>query len=278
MRTTGAVRRVHRRPAARRGTRAHPRQRPVRAQRWQPAGRPRGRRPRSARPARQLVELSVPGAQRYIAQIKQRRRAVEPVAAHAGLTPETIAATEVPPYWRTVRDAPRGAGGLRRPRRRVRPSTRPRPHRRHLRRVGIPVRLEHPAGRAQRGLRRRADHDGGRRGTAGQGAARHPRGLRDRRRAAARANRSSRSPSSRASRLRSSPAASGSTASRSAPSVAAARHLAAFSAACCRWITVRRLARLDGRLSLPLLAGLVRPWVRDLHAGLRHSRHRRAEP
>ena len=51
MRTTGCCPPIHRRPAARRGARAHPRQRPLRAHRRQPPGHPCHRGPRRGDPS-----------------------------------------------------------------------------------------------------------------------------------------------------------------------------------------------------------------------------------
>ena len=139
-----------------------------------------------------------------------------PVAAHAGSPPKTIAAAEVPPYLGApccdaevvlvvcvdlgvvaAFDQDLDRVGL------------------IAGRVGVPVRLEHPAGRAQRGLRRRAHHYGGRRGTTSQGTARYPRRLRDRRPAADRQAGEAGQPSSNANPSPRSPPGSASTASRS---------------------------------------------------------------
>ena len=111
-----------------------------------------------------LAELAVPGARRYIAQLRNGEGPWNPLQP-CGVDAETIAAVEVPRRVTAARRAS-GAGGLRRPGRRCGIRPRPRPDRPHRRRVGVPVRLEHSAGRAQRGLRRRPHHDGGGRGTA----------------------------------------------------------------------------------------------------------------
>ena len=115
---------------------------------------------------------------------QKRRRPVESRAAHAGFRRGSRRHRGPAVSGRARARRGRRARGLRGPQRRrgVRPV--PRPHRRHSGRVGVPVRLEHPSGRAQRGLRRRADHDGGGRGASRQGAARHTGRLCDRGRAA----------------------------------------------------------------------------------------------
>ena len=96
-----------------------------------------------------IVELSVTGAQRYLAQTKNGEGPWNPVQPMK-VSAEEVAATRGAALSGRARAQRRGrARGLRRPQRLrgVRPV--PRPHRRHPRRIRLPVRLEHPAGRAQ---------------------------------------------------------------------------------------------------------------------------------
>ena len=96
-----------------------------------------------------IVELSVTGAQRYLAQTKNGEGPWNPLQPMK-VSAEEVAATRCRRYL----GAPVLSAGAvlvvcvdLNVCRGVRPV--PRPHRRHPRRIGLPVRLEHPAGRAQ---------------------------------------------------------------------------------------------------------------------------------
>ena len=127
----------------------------VRTQRRQPAGRPRRSWFATRQPARSWPSCTIPGAKRYIAQRRNGESPWNPLHP-CGVDDATVRRPTEPPMAVTAARRPGGARGLPRPRRGRSDRPGPRPHRRDQRRVGVPVRVEHPAGRAQRGLRRRA--------------------------------------------------------------------------------------------------------------------------
>ena len=140
---------VHRRPAARRDAAPDPRQRPVRAERRQPAGHARDRGARPRRPGSGSRSSTSPP---YAATSRRSRpaRARGTASSRRPPTAEEIAGDR---RARGVHEAgPDGRCGarrLRRPRRRRVHRPAPRPDRRDQRRLGLPAGLEHPARRAR---------------------------------------------------------------------------------------------------------------------------------